>query len=83
MKKTRDFLLDLQQNLFIRYFTDDYFKSLVTILKLQVYKCKKSNCWVTRILLLEQLFDYTSKSNSYLFGVRFSHRIDSKNLEIK
>ena len=58
MKKTRDFLRDLQQNLFIRCFTDDYFKSLVTIPKLEVYKCKKSRCWLTRILLLERLFDY-------------------------
>lgn len=31
MQKTRDFLRDLQQNLFISYFTDSYFKSLVTI----------------------------------------------------
>ena len=58
MQKTRDFLRDLQQNFFIRCFTDDYFKSLVTIPKLEVYKCKKSKCWLTRILLLETLFDY-------------------------
>ena len=58
MQKTRDFLRDLQQNLFISYFTDNYFKSLVTIPKLQLYKCKKSKCWVTRVLLLEELFDY-------------------------
>jgi len=58
MQKTRDFLRDLQQNLFIRCFTDDYFKSLVTIPKLEVYKCKKSKCWLTRISLLERLFDY-------------------------
>ena len=58
MQKTRDFLRDLQQNLFIRCFTDDYFKSLVTIPKLEVYKCKKSKCWLTRVLLLEELFDY-------------------------
>lgn len=60
MQKTRDFLRYLQQNLFISCFcfTDDYFQSLVTIPKLEVYKCKKSKCWLTRILLLEQLFDY-------------------------
>ncbi|CAN0433531.1 unnamed protein product [Ectocarpus fasciculatus] len=58
MQKTRDFFRDLQQNLFMRCFTDDYFKSLVTIPKIEVYKCKKSKCWLTRILLLEQLFDY-------------------------
>ena len=58
MQKTRDFLRDLRQNLFITYFTDNYFKSLVTISKLQLYKCKKSKCWLTRILLLEELFDY-------------------------
>ena len=58
MQKTRDFLRDLQQNLFIRCFTDDYFKSLVTIPKLEIYKCKKSKCWLTQILLLERLFDY-------------------------
>lgn len=58
MQKTRDFLRDLQQNLFIRCFTDNYFKSLVTIPKLEVYKCKKSKCWLTRISLLERLFDY-------------------------
>ena len=58
MQKTRDFLRDLQQNLFISSFTDNYFKSLVTIPKLQLYKCKKSKCWLTRVLLLEELFDY-------------------------
>jgi len=41
----------------IKCFTDDYFKSLVTIPKLEVYKCKKSKFWLTRILLLERLFD--------------------------
>ena len=58
MQKTKDFLRDLQQNLLVKCFTDDYFKSLVTIPKLELYKCKKSKCWVTRILLLEELFDY-------------------------
>lgn len=58
MQKTRDFLRDLQQNLFISCFTDNYFKSLVTIPKLELYKCKKSKCWLTRVLLLEELFDY-------------------------
>ena len=42
MQKTRDFLRGLQQNLFITCFTEDYFKSLVTIPKLELYKCKKS-----------------------------------------
>jgi hypothetical protein len=58
MQKTKDFLLDLQQNRLVKCFTDDYFKSLVTIPKLELYKCKKSKCWLTRISLLEQLFDY-------------------------
>lgn len=58
MQKTRDFLRDLQQNLFIICFTEDYFKSLVTIPKLELYKCKKSKCWLTRVLLLEELFHY-------------------------
>ena len=58
MKKTKDFLQDLQQNLFVKCFTDDYFKSLVTIPKLELYKCKKSKCWLTRVLLLEELFNY-------------------------
>jgi hypothetical protein len=58
MQKTRDFLRDLQQNLFISCFTDSYFKSIVTIPKLELYKCKKSKCWLTRVLLFEELFDY-------------------------
>ena len=58
MQKTRDFLRGLQQNLFITCFNEDYFKSLVTIPKLELYKCKKSKCWLTRALLLEELFDY-------------------------
>ena len=58
MQKTKDSFQDLQQNLFVKCFTDDCFKSLVTVPKLKVYKCKKSKCWVTRILLLERLFDY-------------------------
>ena len=47
MQKTKDFFQDLQQNLFVKCFTDDCFKSLVTVPKLEVYKCKKSKCWVT------------------------------------
>ncbi len=58
MQKTREFIRDLQQNLFVNCFTDYYFKSFVIIPKLELYKCKKSKCWVTRILLLEELFDY-------------------------
>ena len=58
MQKIRDLLRDLQQNLFISCFTDNYFKSLVTIPKLELYKCKKSKCWLTRVLLLEKLFGY-------------------------
>ena len=58
MQKTRDFLRGLQQNFFISCFTDNYFKSLVTIPKLELYKCNKSKCWLTRVLLLEELFDY-------------------------
>ena len=58
MQKTRDFLRDLQHNLFISCFTDNYFKSLVTIPKLELYKGKKSKCWLTRVLLLEELFDH-------------------------
>lgn len=58
MQKTREFLRYLQQNVFVSCFTDQYFKSFVTIPKLELYKCKKSKSWVTRILLLEELFDY-------------------------
>jgi hypothetical protein len=58
MQKTREFLRYLQQNVFVSCFTDQYFKSFVTIPKLQLYKSKKSKSWVTRILLLEELFDY-------------------------
>jgi hypothetical protein len=58
MQKIREFLRYLQQNVFVSCFTDQYFKSFVTIPKLELYKCKKSKSWVTRILLLEELFDY-------------------------
>ena len=58
MQKTREFIRYLQHNVFLTCFTDNYFKSFVTIPKLELYKCKKSKCWVTRILLLEELFDY-------------------------
>ena len=58
IQKTKDFLQDLQQNLFVKCFTDDYFKSLVTVPKLEIYKCNKSKCWLTKILLLERLFHY-------------------------
>lgn len=58
IQKTREFLRYLQQNVFVSCFTDQYFKSFVTIPKLELYKCKKSKSWVTRILLLEELFHY-------------------------
>ena len=58
MQKTKEFITYLQQNLFVTCFTDYSFKSFVTIPKLELYKCKKSKCWVTRILLIEELFDY-------------------------
>jgi hypothetical protein len=58
MQKTREFIRYLQQNVFVNCFTDYYFKSFVIIPKLELYKCKKSKSWVTRILVLEELFDY-------------------------
>lgn len=58
MQKTSEFLRYLQQNVFVSCFIDPYFKSFVTIPKLEIYKCKKSKSWVMRILLLEELFDY-------------------------
>jgi hypothetical protein len=94
MQKTRDFLRDLQQNLFISCFTDSYFKSIVTIPKLELYKCKKSKCWLTRISLLEQLFDYQYpfkypdlfetesiklNKDQYLVGFEFIRVFSSKN----
>lgn len=94
MQKTRDFFRDLQQNLFMRCFTDDYFKSLVTIPKIELYKCKKSKCWLTRISLLEQLFDYQYpfkypdlfetesiklNKDQYLVGFEFIRVFSSKN----
>ena len=41
IQKTIDFLRALQQNLFISYFTENYFKSLLTIPKLEIYKYNK------------------------------------------
>ena len=58
MQKTIEFIRYLQQNVFVTCFTDYYFKSCLTIPKLELYKCKKSKCWLTRILLLEELFHY-------------------------
>jgi len=58
----------------------NYFKSLVTIPKLEVYKCKKSKCWLTRILLLEELFDY-----NYPFSLPniFQTKLRKNQLEVR
>lgn len=57
-EKTRQFLVELQQNLLITFFSDSYFKSLLSIPHVELYKCKQSKCWLAKIWLVEELFDY-------------------------
>ena len=49
---SRDFFRDLQQNLFMRWFTDDYFKTIVTIPKIEVYKCNEIKMLVNSNLII-------------------------------
>ncbi len=61
---------------------------------MKLYKCKKSKCWLTRISLLEQLFDYQYpfkypdlfetesikfNKDQYLVGFQFIRVFSSKN----
>lgn len=58
LEKTRDYLLELQTNLHITSFSDSYFRNIISIPKLELFKCKKSRSWKARVFVIEELFSY-------------------------
>ena len=57
LTKTRNFLLDLKQNIpSVTIFSDDYFRSAATIPYVEMLK--KRNVWFARVLIAEELYVY-------------------------
>lgn len=55
----KEFLNALRKNIIIESFTDEYYRMLVTIPDIKVYKSKKHrNSWVVEIWIAEDLFEY-------------------------
>ena len=55
----KEFLNALRKNIIIESFTDEYYRMLVTIPDVKVYKSKKHrNRWVVEIWIAEDLFEY-------------------------
>ena len=74
------FFDQLQQNSLIRVFTDDYYRGLITIPEVNLYKTTDQS-WVAEIWMAEELFSYLhpflftdyfqTKLNKYQFQVLF------------
>ena len=57
-KKLIQFFDELQSNSLIKSFTDKRYRSLVTIPEVNLQKSKQ-NCWVAKVWISEELFNYT------------------------
>lgn len=81
LKKARLFFEELQNGTFRTSFSHTEFQRLVTIPKVQIIKSKKLKCWIARVWVIEELFDYNypfllpelfrQKTTKCQFEVRF------------
>jgi len=58
VKKLLNFFEELQTNSLVTSFTDNEFRSLVTIPEVRLRKSKKHNCWIARVWVAEEFFYY-------------------------
>jgi len=58
LEKVKNFIQQLQTEVFLISFDDNHFQSLVAIPKVKLDKCPKQKCWVGRVWLVEELFYY-------------------------
>jgi hypothetical protein len=59
LEKIKNFLQQLQTEVFLTSFDDTHFQSLVAIPQVKLYKCPKQKYWIGRVWLVEELFYYS------------------------
>jgi hypothetical protein len=59
LEKVKNFIQQLQTEVFLISFDDNHFQRLVAIPQVKLEKCPKQKCWIGRVWLVEELFYYT------------------------
>ena len=80
LEKIKNFLQQLQTEVFLTSFDDTYFQSLVVIPQVKLHKCPKQKYWIGRVWLVQELFYY-----SYPFYLPnfFKQKLTKDELEVR
>ena len=80
LEKIKNFLQQLQTEVFLTSFDDTHFQSLVAIPQVKLHKCPKQKYWIGRVWLVEELFYY-----SYPFYLPnfFKQKLTKDELEVR
>lgn len=79
MKKILQFFDELQTNSLIQYFTDNYYRSLITIPDVKVFPGKQSR-WTAEVWIAEELFYY---AHPFLFPDFFQKKLTKHQFEVQ
>jgi hypothetical protein len=79
MKKLLDFFSELQKNSLVTSFSDNHFRSLITIPEVVTEKSKQ-NCWVVKIWVANELFNY---QYPFLFPNFFNKKMKKDEFEVR
>jgi hypothetical protein len=79
LKKLIQFFDELQANSLIKSFTDNRYRSLVTIPEVNLQKSKQ-NCWVAKVWVSEELFRYT---HPFLLPDFFQQKLTKDEFEVQ
>lgn len=78
LKKLIEFFDELQQNSLIQYFSDDYYRGLVTVPEVKLYK-NNEKVWVANIWIAEELFDYL---HPFIFEDLFQNKLTKDQFQV-
>lgn len=59
LKKSIQFFDQLQTNFYIKFFSSNQYRTLVTIPEVKIERKGKQNAWIATIWIVEELFNYT------------------------
>lgn len=79
LKKLLDFFKELQMNSLVTSFSDNEFRSLITISEVIMEKSKQ-NCWIVKIWLAEELFYY---AYPFFLPDFFNHKMKKDEFEVR
>lgn len=78
LKKLIRFFDQLQRNSLIQYFIDDYYRGLVTVTEVQLYK-NNQKAWVAQIWLAEEFFHYL---HPFVFEDLFKNKLTKDQFQV-